>query len=281
MKVELVPVAVLLWFSFAELVLYFVYVRMLLCYDGRWAGVMHFAWIFTGVYYMLGFAFVSFSSPGYVDEKWMENVNLVMHQVTTKGETPFCKKCNMPRPLRAHHCKECKRCVMMMDHHCCFLGNCIGIRTFRPFLIFLFWFPVHGLLTVTIWLIVIGAKGNETIQAIVLGPSFIYFIIVGTFVIFQLVPQVSMLLRNATAIEDKEKQEAKYFYEGMNAKSVDEFGLGSTLENMKAKLGRWMLLWVMPIPNNEIQYVFKRNPEFIPEYILIQKSESAPISVIP
>ena len=67
----------------------------------------------------------------------------------------------------------------------------------------------------------------------------------------------------------------------MNAKSVDEFGLGSTLENMKAKLGRWMLLWVMPIPNNEIQYVFKRNPEFIPEYILIQKSESAPISVIP
>ena len=67
----------------------------------------------------------------------------------------------------------------------------------------------------------------------------------------------------------------------MNAKSVDEFGLGSTLENMQAKLGRWMLLWLMPTPNNEIQYVFKRNPDFIPEYILIQKSESVPVSVIP
>ena len=34
-----------------------------------------------------------------------------------------CKKCNLPKPPRAHHCSICKRCVLRMDHHCPYISN--------------------------------------------------------------------------------------------------------------------------------------------------------------
>lgn len=33
-------------------------------------------------------------------------------------EVRFCKKCEVPKPPRAHHCRYCKRCILRMDHHC-------------------------------------------------------------------------------------------------------------------------------------------------------------------
>ncbi len=30
----------------------------------------------------------------------------------------WCKKCQLYKPERAHHCKTCKKCVLKMDHHC-------------------------------------------------------------------------------------------------------------------------------------------------------------------
>ena len=35
------------------------------------------------------------------------------HQTTT-----LCKKCNVIKPLRTHHCSICGFCVLKMDHHC-------------------------------------------------------------------------------------------------------------------------------------------------------------------
>lgn len=29
-----------------------------------------------------------------------------------------CKKCNVVKPPRAHHCSVCERCTLRMDHHC-------------------------------------------------------------------------------------------------------------------------------------------------------------------
>ncbi|TBU63478.1 zf-DHHC-domain-containing protein [Dichomitus squalens] len=54
----------------------------------------------------------------------------------------WCKKCNAPKPERAHHCGTCGRCVLKMDHHCMWLGHkCIGHRTHASF--------VHLLICVT------------------------------------------------------------------------------------------------------------------------------------
>jgi len=40
------------------------------------------------------------------------------------------------KPNRAHHCRRCKRCVLKMDHHCAYLGTCIGLMNYKPFLLF-------------------------------------------------------------------------------------------------------------------------------------------------
>ncbi|KAL6877005.1 zf-DHHC domain-containing protein [Trichoderma novae-zelandiae] len=49
----------------------------------------------------------------------------------------WCKKCQAPKPPRAHHCRHCKRCIPKMDHHCPWTGNCVSMTTFPHFLRFL------------------------------------------------------------------------------------------------------------------------------------------------
>jgi palmitoyltransferase len=52
---------------------------------------------------------------------------------------PFCKICNVVKPLRTHHCSICKKCHIRMDHHCPWVNNCIGFSNFRYFALFLFY----------------------------------------------------------------------------------------------------------------------------------------------
>jgi len=67
-----------------------------------------------------------------------------------------CKKCNITRPPRCHHCSVCNRCILRFDHHCVWLNNCIGQNNYRSFLLTLFslttgcwygvlmlWFPFY------------------------------------------------------------------------------------------------------------------------------------------
>ena len=51
----------------------------------------------------------------------------------------YCAKCDSLKPPRAHHCGICNKCVMRMDHHCPWMGNCVGLRTHKYFLCYLFW----------------------------------------------------------------------------------------------------------------------------------------------
>jgi len=58
------------------------------------------------------------------------------------ANTSFCKKCQMERPPRCHHCSTCNRCVLQMDHHCIWINNCIGYNNYRTFLLTLFYLVV-------------------------------------------------------------------------------------------------------------------------------------------
>ncbi|KAK8154668.1 DHHC palmitoyltransferase-domain-containing protein [Phyllosticta citrichinensis] len=57
--------------------------------------------------------------------------------VKANGELRYCKKCQTKKPDRAHHCSTCGRCVLKMDHHCPWLATCVGLRNYKPFLLFL------------------------------------------------------------------------------------------------------------------------------------------------
>lgn len=55
------------------------------------------------------------------------------------GELSKCLICDHMRPERTHHCKHCNVCVLRMDHHCPWVGNCIGFRNHKYFILTAWW----------------------------------------------------------------------------------------------------------------------------------------------
>ena len=78
------------------------------------------------------------NDPGYIEKEDF------VKSMEKKNNDIECDKCGCVKKEGAdvHHCSTCGRCVLKMDHHCPWTDNCVGYKTIKPNILFLFYVSV-------------------------------------------------------------------------------------------------------------------------------------------
>lgn len=87
--------------------------------------------------------YASFTDPGRIVDDLQKKGYL---QRIQRGDIPYCLSrlkicpiCQVPMPLNSRHCEECNACCLRHDHHCGMLGNCVGDKNTKAFILALFY----------------------------------------------------------------------------------------------------------------------------------------------
>ncbi|RKP03312.1 hypothetical protein CXG81DRAFT_24087 [Caulochytrium protostelioides] len=179
----------------------------------------------------------------------------------------YCRKCQLYKPPRSHHCSICRRCVLKMDHHCPWVGNnCVGHANQGHFVRFL-----GSILYCTLSCMLLLALRMYDLfryqQALDAWPRTIYYtapittaevvcLVVVLVLLFMLMLSVGLLFlwqimfawNNTTTIESQENKQIEALWtRGKCDAHPDDYpyDLGP-FTNFRALLGPSVLLWAFP-----------------------------------
>jgi palmitoyltransferase len=72
-------------------------------------------------------------SPGYPSTA----LEIEENGLSLENDSILCFKCDRMKSCDTHHCGTCGTCVTMMCHHCPFTNNCVGLKNYSYFYLFI------------------------------------------------------------------------------------------------------------------------------------------------
>lgn len=226
---------------------------------GKAEYIPFFFLLFNSIWFLalLSYFRASMEDPGRLPLAWHSFVQEVGNALSTAsasarwapGKATFCRKCNVPRPERSHHCNVTGCCILRMDHFCPWINNCVGLGNYKFFLQLLIYGTLSSLIgifsTVPEFVMVIekllGVE-NPLWQANLQMTDMMAFIVFEGMAIFLLVllipvlyTHVPLACSNRTAIENN--------YANMD----NPYDLGFRQANLEQILGGLGYDWFIPM----------------------------------
>lgn len=177
---------------------------------------------------------------------------------------PRCPKCNLPKPVRAHHCSTCKRCYFRFDHHCPIVGNCVALNNVKAFILFNFY---NVIISIDASLALIFSLVYDTfnILRIVL---FVIGIISGLYIAAISgtfgVDMLTKIVNNRTTLEQ------------INCTPVRTYDVGIK-ENIRQIFGNSIILWIFPTSPPISGYYWSHivDMNVVPDFLVNKESQES------